>query len=498
MKRAHVIFAGIAILFGGLIAALAPGTAAAPPERDPLTRLRLALERKFSGHDATTVQWGVEILSLDRKEMIYEKNRLRLYTPASNQKLLTAAVALIRLGPEYRFETRIEADGPVVEGTLQGSLVIRGSGDPTGSGRFQSGDSSLMFKEWAARLKKMGIRAIHGDLLGDIGRFEAPAPGSGWEWDDLLYGYAAPASPLQFNDNLISVEILPGDREGIAASIRCHPLDRYLTVDASVLTGPPGSETKVEFERIPSRRETISVRGSVPLHGKPLVQTIAVQLPTEYYLQALKSALQAEGLDVSDCSIKAVRDLKPERLSTLWVHTSPPLGEILKPLLKASQNLYAETLVLSLGLAVRGEGSYANGKEVVEETLGDLKINRGTFCYADGSGLSRRNLASAHLLVSIFEHFYRQKLFDAFYDSLAVAGVDGTLANRLKGTKAEGNARAKTGSMANVSALSGYVRTADGEMLAFSMLANNFLVSGKSIELIQDAVLEMLAGFSRK
>jgi D-alanyl-D-alanine carboxypeptidase/D-alanyl-D-alanine-endopeptidase (penicillin-binding protein 4) len=163
-----------------------------------------------------------------------------------------------------------------------------------------------------------------------------------------------------------------------------------------------------------------------------------------------------------------------------------------------SQNLYAETLTRTLGLKFHSEGSFARGKEVVEAALHDMSIEKGTYFYADGSGLSRRNLITADQLVRIFKFMYRHKYFQQFYDALPVGGVDGTIAGRLKGTKAENNVHGKTGSIAYVRALSGYVRTGDGEMLAFSMLANNFLVTSKMAEYVQDSVLERLANFTRK
>ena len=225
---------------------------------------------------------------------------------------------------------------------------------------------------------------------------------------------------------------------------------------------------------------------------------MSVRFPADYYLEALKLVLGQEGIDVSHCSVKAVRGWAPPSLRLLWSHSSPSLAEIVKPLLKVSQNLYAETLVRTLGLKFHDEGSFARGRDVVEGALRGMSIEKGTYFYADGSGLSRRNLITADLLVRLFQYMYRSPYFLQFYDSLPIAGVDGTISARMKSTRAENNVHAKTGSIANVRSLSGYLRTADGEMLAFSMLANNFLVSSKMAEYVQDSVCARLAAFSRK
>jgi PBP4 family serine-type D-alanyl-D-alanine carboxypeptidase len=157
----------------------------------------------------------------------------------------------------------------------------------------------------------------------------------------------------------------------------------------------------------------------------------------------------------------------------------------------------SESFLRILGLEFRGEGTFAKGKEVVEETLTGMGIAREDYSYADGSGLSRMNLVSADVLAGILKHMYRHPHFPVFYDSLSIAGVDGTLKARMKGSKAENNLHAKTGTLTNISSISGYIRSADGEMLAFSIMANNFLASKNIAESIQDRALKKLANFSR-
>jgi len=455
------------------------------------------LEHIFSDANFAGAQWGVEVVSLDRGEILYERNSGRLSMPASNNKVLTASSALIRLGPNFRYVTRVMTDGDVSGDTLKGNLVIVGAGDPSTAARFREGDPFWVFKEWAARLKEKGVRILGGDILGDDRAFGDSMLGAGWEWDDLAYGYAAPVSALQFNENLVTIEIFAGDTAGSPATIKQLPLPDYLTVECRIVTAASETEAQIDVER-GKERNAIVLRGAVPWKSKPTRQTVAVESPVDYYLRALKQTLAAAGIEVASAQTRAVRETNAQPLSLLWTHESPPLSEIVKQTLKVSQNLYAETLARTLGLALRGDGSFAAGKTVVEEALRDMAIENGSYAYVDGSGLSRQNLVSADTIVRIFKFMYRHKYFQQFYDALPIAGVDGTIGSRMKGTRAENNAHAKTGEIAYVRSLSGYVRTADGEMLAFSMIANNFLVPSRAAEYVQDAAVERLANFTRK
>ena len=234
----------------------------------------------------------------------------------------------------------------------------------------------------------------------------------------------------------------------------------------------------------------------MPLGGPPLERTASVKRPARYYLAALRHALNSEGIDVSRCDVgEEGSGGAPTRI--LWTHHSPPLSDILPPIMKRSLNLPSETLLRALGMEIGGEGSAARGIAVVEETLAAAGIPKTGYAYADGSGLSRMNLASPRILVQVLGHMHRHPQFRPWYDALAVAGVDGTLETRMRGTAAENNVRAKTGTLSRVSALSGYVRSADGELFAFSMIAGNFLAPVKTAEEIQDRALVRLARFRR-
>jgi serine-type D-Ala-D-Ala carboxypeptidase/endopeptidase (penicillin-binding protein 4) len=464
---------------------------------DPVVALRTELDRLFSDPRLAQAQINAEVFSLDRSEILYEKNPQQLFIPASTNKIITAAVALMRLGSEYRFETRVFAEGPIENGTLKGNLVVVGSGDPSQSAKFNTGDPFAVFRSWAGKLKEKGVQTISGAIIGNDGSFGMSGLGLGWEWNDLAYAYAAPAGALQFNDNTVELQIFPGKAQGNPAEIRASPLENYLKISNQVATVPGGGPAKIQIDN-GDTDETITISGTVPAKGPAVLQTVAVRRPTHFYIAALQSTLSVEGIRVNKASTAKGAVYDTQSLSLLWIHTSPPLSEIVKYLLKNSQNLYAETLVRALGMSLRGEGSIAKGKEIIEETLGQIGITAGSYFFADGSGLSRLNLESADSFVRLLRFLKQDRIFQIFYDSLPIAGIDGTLAARMKKTKAEDKVRAKTGTMSNVSSIAGYVKTADGEMLAFSIAVNNALSAREVAESIQDRVLENLASFSRK
>lgn len=463
---------------------------------DPLVLLRADLNRIFSDPRLHTAQSGIEVYSLDRSEIVYEKDSSRLLLPASNNKILTVCVALMRLGPDFRIKTRVLTDGHVQDGVLTGNLIVYGAGDPTNSARFHSEDPFSVFKEWSAKLKSLNVHKIAGDIIGDEGNF-GEMLGAGWEWNDLAESFAAPVSSLQFNENSVSLEISPGTQRGDPATIRAFPIQDFIQVENGIVTDKEGTSPHIEIKRT-DNGEDIAVHGTIPRGSAALTRLVSVRDPVRYYLRALKHTLSAEGIDVASCGLYKKKSSEPTAASLLWVEESPQLSEIIRPALKVSQNLYAETLARILGSELRNSGTFPEGKEIIEETLSRIGLEKRSYFYADASGLSRLNLISPDELVRILRFMCRQPDFVFFDGALPIGGVDGTLAARMKGTKAENNVHAKTGSLADVSAISGYVRTSDDELLAFSMMFNNFLVPRDVVEALQDRVLERLANFSRK
>lgn len=462
---------------------------------DSTKLLHRDLTEIFGDSRISDSQWSITIFSLDKNKVLFEKNPRKLSIPASNNKILTAVAALLQLGPDYRFKTQFFADGSIENGVLKGSLIITGLGDPSSSSRIGSKDPFEAFRNWAWKLKEHGIRAIDGKIIGDGSAFEEIPYGQGWAWDDLTEGYAAPISALQFNENLITLEIAPGLEIGSFAKSSTKPLN-YPPVDSKIRTEASGAVSiTIEQDRA---TETLRIRGVVPYKNALLTRSVAAQFPIRYYLSALKQILTEEGIDTTHCIIEESRAIHPRSSTPLWIHSSAPLSDLLAPNLKLSLNLLSETLLRTMGLELRGEGTYRKGKEVVEETLAEMGVPPTGYFYADASGLSRLNLVTSEMMTHILTYMYQQRHFPIFYSSLSLAGVDGTLKSRMIGTRAENNVHAKTGTLSHVSAISGYVKTVDGEMLAFSVIANNFLGSKELAENLQDKALIRLADFSRK
>ena len=467
---------------------------------DAMDALRQDLSMIFTGRQMADAQWGVAIYSLDRNEFLFEQNAHKLYVPASNEKLITAAAALMRLGPDYRFKTKVLSDGTIEDGVLRGNLIIQGFGDPSASVRMGNKDPFAIFSDWGARLKKRGIQAIAGGLVGDATAFSGPGHGRGWELDDLIEGYAAPVSALQFNENFVSLDIRPAVKTGAAATMVQKPLPDYLRLSGSVITRTGGERIAVARSEEGASRlsagEAMRISGAIPLKNPVFNRLIAVQHPVRYYLEALRYQLAQEGIDTTNCHIEEAA--VPKTATLLWTHESAPLRELLAPVVKESLNLPAETLLRALGREIRNTGTDAAGIAVVEAVLEGMGVAKGSYVYVDASGLSRRNLVSAEILVKVLESMRKQPTFSQFYSTLAIAGIDGTMKNRLRKTAAEGNVRAKTGTISSASSISGYIKTADGEMLAFSMIANNYPFSKATAEDAQNRALIRLASFSRK
>ncbi|MGE5361818.1 MAG: D-alanyl-D-alanine carboxypeptidase/D-alanyl-D-alanine-endopeptidase [Bacteroidales bacterium] len=480
-----------------VVAGVAPATSAA--ERTPVDDLRAEFDRLFRGPTFDRMLWGVQVQSLTTGEVLYACNETKLLMPASNMKIVTLAVAAERLGWDHTFETKVVAKGQVDAGVLHGDLVIVGSGDPTINGR--SGAATAVFEDWAARLREAGIKTVSGRVIADDRLFDAEPLGAGWSWDYLVYGYAAPVTALQFNENVAEVVVRPGSAEGLPAMVFVRPEGSGLSVLNHVTTSAAGTQPAIEVRRMAGSAR-LDVSGTVAAAASDVVRSVAVDDPVRFFAQAFKNVLTANGVSVRGEAVNA-RTLDPapdvSAIEPILVRRSAPLSEIAKVLMKVSQNLYAETLVKTLG-AQAGTGSIEAGEKVIQEVLESWGVPPESHVLVDGSGLSRYNYVTAQMLGQVLRHLYLdQRHRQPFIDSLPIAGVEGgTLARRMRGTRAAGNVRAKTGSIANVRALSGFVQTVDGEPLVFSFLANNFTQPQATIDHAIDLAAERLANFSRK
>jgi D-alanyl-D-alanine carboxypeptidase/D-alanyl-D-alanine-endopeptidase (penicillin-binding protein 4) len=474
-----------------------PTLAQAIANPSPHEQLRRDLAAIFSERTVDHGLWSAVVHSLRHGETLYSFNSFRLQTPASNQKLLTAAAAAERLGWDYRYTTRIYSTGTVdSNGTLDGDLIVVSDGDPTINPRHPQ--RWAIFDEWGRQLAARGIRQVNGHLIGDDNAFEEPGWGLGWAWDDLALGYGAAVSALQYNENQVELLVGPGLETGARAIISVSPPGSGLTLDHQVTTAAAGEPSRITLLRPPGT-DLLTVSGQVALGSPGITEFAAVDNPTQAYLNAMRIAFGRHGISIerAPVDIDAMRVAPDMRHATLLVEDkSPALTEIIDVTLKWSRNIYAETMLRSMSPEGKPK-SAAGGLAAIEATLNEWGIFREYFLARDGSGLSRYDYLTADALTWLLTYLWADPTHAELYRAaLPVFGVNGNVANRLKDTPASGRVWAKTGSMSQVRSLSGYIVTLEGEPLVFSFIVNGFRVPTREIDAAMDRALLRLVGFA--
>ncbi|MCH8289367.1 MAG: D-alanyl-D-alanine carboxypeptidase/D-alanyl-D-alanine-endopeptidase [Candidatus Marinimicrobia bacterium] len=465
----------------------------------PEARLKAEIDHLLADPAFASATWGVYIESPDKREVLYRRNEDKLLIPASNLKLFTTAVALVRFGPNFTYKTRLYYDGKIQNGTLKGDLVIRGSGDPTISGRYNGGDLTATFREWSDSLKSLGINRIEGNIIGDDDYFDDVPLGKGWSWDDEPQWYSAHTSGLSFNDNAIDLKIRPGENPGDKAVIKLDPPTSYVQIKNNIRTTEPDSISYYGFSRSIDGN-LFTFWGKFPVNKKESKTWASVRNPTLYTATVLKETLESAGIEITG-EAKDVDDIssKPDysKIQVAAVYTSPPMSTMIKTVNKPSQNFYAEQLLKTLGKEYQNEGSWSAGVKVVKSFLNAVGIDGNAIKIVDGSGLSRLNLVSPRQVATLLRYMRQHRYGKYYYDSLPIAGLDGTIRRRMIGTNAQGNLRAKTGHISYVRALSGYVTTADGEDIVFSFIVNNYDVPTSMADELQNRIGVILSNYSR-
>ncbi len=465
------------------------------------------LDQLFDAPIWSNAQWGVQVLDLDTSEILYQRQPGKAFLPASNLKLYTTAAAIKTLGTNYRYETKLYANGPVLkDGTLKGDLVVVGSGDPSISGRYNPDlPTTAILHQWAKAVREAGIRRIEGAIIGDDDCFDDQPRAGTWQLDYYQEWYAAESSGLAINENCWDVTITPADRAGKRARLLVELPTKYVTFKNEVLTtvakGKPEEDLEIEIYR-PLDKNEVRLKGEIPADHVPYKLWGSVHNGTLWTVTLLKEELERQGVrvkggavDVDDLPNKEKR-LRRDAWRLLHTHVSPPLWQLIAIVNKPSQNFYADQLLKTLGYMKYGQGSFSAGERVVREFLNSAGIETTSLRMMDGSGLSRQNLVEPRMTVSLLAFMLWQPEGQAYYDSLPIAGVDGTLRKRMKGTAAEGKVHAKTGYIGRVRCLSGYATTRDNHRLAFSMMVNNYTVDTKLANDTQDSATLLLVNFS--
>lgn len=457
------------------------------------------LEDIFSDPNFSNSNWGVVIKSLETGEYLYKRNEDKFFIPASNMKLFTTSSGMLLLGRNFRYKTNLYINGTIEASVLKGDLIIQGTGDPTNSERFNQGDIYKVYNEWADTLLAHGVEEITGNIIGDDKYFEENGYGAGWACDYESYWYSAPTSAISFNENCIDIIVRPSEI-GKNAYLSVLPDTRYVTIINKVMTAPKGTPSEVDVYR-ERGTNVITVFGKISIESDEIKTYATVTNPTQYSVIVLKDVLKKKGINVKGYAADIGDEnmsLDYSKMTKLLTHYSVPLPEILKVINKNSYNFYAEQLLKTIGLEKLGYGSVDNGVKAIKSLLREIGINSENMIIADGSGLSRLNLVTPRQIVDLLNYIYRHSIFPTFYQTLPIAGIDGSLALRMTRSKAENNVRAKTGYLGGVRSMCGYVFTADNEPVCFSIIVNNFIVPATLADNIQDLVCLRLANFSRK
>ncbi len=519
--RALLFPAFVVLLAAQLLAAQVAPVAPFPiaPQAVPLAA---RINTVLNDPDLSRGFWGIEVASLDTGQVLYSLNADKLFIPASNTKLFTTAAAMALIGPNYKIRTTVETNGKLDQhGRLTGNLVLVGRGDPNLSGRVlpynlrteRSDFPIKALEDLADQVAQKGLKYIDGDVVADDSYFAFERYGEGWTQDDLVWADGAPVSALTINDNVVYVSIQPADRAGERAFVTVTPFADYYTIDNRIITTPAGTGRRIFINREPGSM-VLTLWGNMPLGDAGANEALAVEEPAKFAAELFRSLLEKRGIVVfgkvathhtelaslSTFSVTALANhgggdthsSGPTEPQVLADYESHPLSEDIKVINKVSQNLHAEILLRLLGHEKGTAGTVESGLEVLRTFLTQVGISPQEYIFYDGSGLSRQNLVTPHAVVSLLQYVSKQPWGKLYSESLPIAGIDGSLADRFHGTPAQGLVLGKTGSLDHVKSLSGYATTVNGNRIVFSIFSNNFDVPGRRAQEAIDRVIEAI------
>lgn len=502
----------------------APGAAARPAPRPPersaegteddeeeiararVLALRAEILRSITGDGSD--RWGVLVVSLDHGDTLFAYRPDEPLTPASNLKLFTTAAALFYLGPAYRYGTYVASAGKLEGGVLEGDLLLYGTGDPSITTHFHDDDLSP-WRALADTLAALGVREVRGDVVGDASYFPSPSVPEGWQDSYRSADYAAQASALSFHDNTVSLRVLPAAREGWRPRVLPIPGGRGIAI-TNVATTTDGGPSRITVERL-AYDGPVVVAGRIPRGHRAVWREVPVADPARYAAAIFREALEARGIllhgDIRSVNDPARSPIGRRRVfapafreepapRVLAVHTSPPLQDVLTIINHRSNNMFAEQVLRTLGREAAGDGSAEGGARAVQAFLEEeVGIQPGEVQIYDGSGLSVLNRVTPTAIIALLDYMARSPRWEHFHASLPLAGTREGL-RRMQRTAAENNLRAKTGTIRRVSALSGYVRASNGELLGFAIISNDVASTWRS-KGIENQIGAELARFSR-
>ena len=475
--------------------------------QSPLAKLNASIDSMVGDAQFKNANWGIVIVDPAHGDTLYAHNADKLFMPASNQKIVTMAVGLTQLGPDYQWRTPVELRGVLREHTFTGDMIVHGRGDPSWSDAMRNGAAFSSFAPIADALATRGITRIVGNISVEDNAFSDSPYGFGWAYDDFDDGYSAPVDELLFNEGFFNLTVRAPKKVAALLTATTSPTHLYPRVVVQAVARGR-SDSLLANSRLEAKWDStanaVVVRGTLPM-GDSVSMELAYRHPDDAAIAALREVLSERGVAVA----APVPGKRPAHASsnegglvmmrgtdTLVVLTSPPLRDVLKRLAKPSQNQIAEVLFKTTALEATGVGRADTARAVVERQLLAWGVAPDAIAVRDGSGLSRHDYVTPRTLVRILDVMKKSASFDAYYAALPIAGVDGTLAGRMKGTPAANNVHAKTGTVDKARSLSGYVTTADGQLLLFSFLCNNYTVPTRAVERVQDAIASRLASMN--
>ncbi|MFQ5964945.1 MAG: D-alanyl-D-alanine carboxypeptidase/D-alanyl-D-alanine-endopeptidase [Candidatus Scalinduaceae bacterium] len=464
------------------------------PQETTLTKKINTILYKHKPKDAFV---GISIFSISKKKSLYRLNSDKPFIVASNMKLFTTATALIYLRPDFEYKTKIFYRGNISsDGKLNGDIIIKGSGDPNISGRFHEDNATAVPNLWANAVKQQGIKIITGDIIADDTIFDREFICDSWPKNQLSKWYCAPVSGLSFNDNCINIIVQTNKKPGASVNIQTEPKTSYVEIINNCKTTTLKSKHSYSLHRKPST-SIIYIKGYVWIKAQLQKQWITIHNPPLYTAAVFKEILENKNIQINGkARVINSTDLNSKHKTHKLTETTSNLRQSIMVTNKRSQGFYAEQILKTLGAHIKKEGSFSAGLNVIKDFLAKLGFSEEQYQFEDGSGLSKKNKLSPQMITKLLYIMNKHKYAPVFLKSLPISGIDGTLKNRLKEEPYRFRIRAKTGYVHGVSALSGYIKTLDKEIIAFSIIINNIKGGTRHAKRLQDAICRLLVTYS--
>ncbi|MCR4289924.1 MAG: D-alanyl-D-alanine carboxypeptidase/D-alanyl-D-alanine-endopeptidase, partial [Candidatus Scalindua sp.] len=460
-------------------------------------KLKVGIDAILQKYKPKGTHVGISIFSVSGNKSLYKSNSNKQFVVASNMKLFTTATALVYLGAGFEYKTEILYRGDIsADGKLDGDIIIKGSGDPNISGRFFDGNVTAVPAYWADKIKEHGIQVINGDIIADDSIFDREFVHSNWPKDQLSKWYCAPVSGLSFNDNCVDIMVRPGRNSVGLTSVEIEPETSYVKIINRCKTTTLKSKHSYSLYRKPFTNQ-INIKGNFWSKARPSKEYIAIHNPPLYMATVFKEILEGKNIRVmGEARVIDETDFNARHRLNELVITTSSLRQSITVANKRSQGFYAEQILKTLGAIINNEGSFSGGLDVMKDFLAKLGIPEDQYQLDDGSGLSKKNKLTPDTITTLLNYMYNHKNAGIFLKSLPISGTDGTLKKRLKDEPYKSRVMAKTGYVYGARTLSGYVKTLDEEIIAFSILVNKIKGGTWQAKRLQDVICRFLVTYN--